>query len=115
MVVDDNEDIREGFRALLTLEGYEVICCEDGRSALEHLGSGAPLPGLVFLDLMMPGMDGYTYLELRAKDERLRKIPVVVITAGIEERSIMGVPVLQKSLEPGKLVSLIGRYGHATA
>lgn len=80
LVVDDDQGIRESLMDLLELEGFETACATNGQEALEALRSG-PEPCVVFLDLMMPVMDGWQVLASRQSDPRLRKIPVVVITA----------------------------------
>lgn len=56
LVVDDDPEIREVLRLLLTGEGYRVIEADSGDTALELLNSSV---GLVILDVMMPGLNGY--------------------------------------------------------
>ena len=78
-MVDDDEDTRERLRALLRKEGWSVVAAEDGAVALEEVAKETPC--LILLDLMMPGMDGFTFLrQLRSRPE-WRAIPVVVLTA----------------------------------
>ncbi|MBI5814030.1 MAG: diguanylate cyclase [Nitrospinae bacterium] len=57
MIVDDEEDIRLNLATALGPEGYEVVCVENGDKALGMLDDVRP--GLVILDIMMPGLDGY--------------------------------------------------------
>jgi CheY-like chemotaxis protein len=82
LVVDDDEDIREELRDALVEQGWQVTCVEDGAQALEYLRSGAPLPAVILLDLMMPVMDGHQFCEHQSSDPALAGIPVVVVTAG---------------------------------
>jgi CheY-like chemotaxis protein len=79
LVVDDDPDLRQRLRDLLDKEGLEVDEAGDGRAALTRLDE--QWPGLILLDLLMPGMDGFTFLgELRRRGEG-RSVPVVVLTA----------------------------------
>lgn len=79
LIVDDDPDARNRLRILLTREGWATAEAENGRAALDQVA--CEKPGLVLLDLMMPEMDGFTFLrELRA-NPAWRDIPVVVLTA----------------------------------
>ena len=82
LIVEDNSAIREVLKMGLELEGCEVWEAEDGRQALEKLHS-IPLPNLILLDLLMPGMNGYDFLDEIKKDalNPISRIPVVVISA----------------------------------
>src|SRR5215213_7431302 len=86
LVVDDDHAIRDSLTELLEDEGYVVARAENGQEALEFLRSnGAPC--LILLDLMMPVMDGYEFMDRTQGDPQLADIPVVVITAASEQRS----------------------------
>jgi PAS domain S-box-containing protein len=79
LVVDDDADHRQRVRGLLEQEGLEVVEAGDGRAALSRLDE--QWPRLILLDLLMPGMDGFTFLgELQRRGEG-RFVPVVVLTA----------------------------------
>ena len=79
LVVEDDERSREMLRRALTREGWEVLEAANGRMALERLNG--PVPALILLDLMMPEMDGFEFMqELRQRPD-YRQVPVVVITA----------------------------------
>ena len=67
MVIDDNKDAAESMSMLLELWGHEVMCAYDGQSALEAATQFRP--DAVFLDIGLPGMDGYEIAE------RLRELP----------------------------------------
>ncbi|MDQ3365362.1 MAG: response regulator [Myxococcota bacterium] len=81
MVVDDDDDIRLTIAEALTDAGRQVLTARHGAEALEVLRGAGPLPQLILLDLMMPVMDGATFCEHRDADGRLRRIPVVVLSA----------------------------------
>ena len=55
-----------------------VVCAEDGRQALDYMSSSTP--GLILLDLMMPNMSGWEFLERQKQDPRLAAVPVVLIS-----------------------------------
>ena len=77
LVVDDDESIRELYRADLSDEGYEVVLAVDGRQALVFLESS--LPHLVTLDIKLPDIDGIEVL--RRIRERNATVPVILLTA----------------------------------
>ena len=60
--------------------GSDLVIAEDGRDALDLLQSGKPLPGLVLLDLNLPGIGGKQVLEEIRADPRLSELPVVVLS-----------------------------------
>ncbi|MBC8098555.1 MAG: response regulator [Armatimonadetes bacterium] len=79
LVVEDDDPTREVMSRMLSKEGWRVTEATNGRAALEAMRQQRP--GLILLDLMMPEMDGFQFVqELRAVDE-WRNIPVIVVTA----------------------------------
>ena len=81
MLIEDDAGVREGLCEIIAEEGYSVICCSDGRMALDRLASSDELPRMIVLDFSMPHMDGWAFLDERKKDARLRSIPVVGMSA----------------------------------
>jgi CheY-like chemotaxis protein/anti-sigma regulatory factor (Ser/Thr protein kinase) len=79
LVVDDDDILRRGIRQALEKEGWNVSEAENGRVGLERL-AGA-LPDAIVLDLMMPEVDGFGFLEALRNRAEWRHIPVVVVTA----------------------------------
>lgn len=79
LVVDDDLDIRSVVCELLTDEGYQVKTAVNGRDALATLSSWQP--DVILLDLMMPIMDGWTFLTNQQSNRQLRRIPVIVMSA----------------------------------
>ncbi|MEX2430942.1 MAG: response regulator [Dehalococcoidia bacterium] len=73
-----------------------IVVANDGHEAMECMRGGAPdsveegdvLPSLVLLDLKLPGLDGVEVLQRIKSDERMRRVPVVVLTSSREERDI---------------------------
>ena len=80
LLVDDDEAIREALTELLVCEGFAVHPAQNGKEALDWLHRNGG-PCVVVLDLMMPVMDGRTFLGIRRADPSLSKIPVLVATA----------------------------------
>ncbi len=108
VVVDDDTDVREALGEVLAEEGYPTRLFDNGRAALEFLRTGCD-PSLILLDLMMPEMNGWQFREEQLKDERLRDIPVVVITASRGGGSIEAREVLFKPVGLGELVEAVHR------
>jgi hypothetical protein len=79
LVVDDDPAMREMMRRSLERESIPVVEAENGRVALSRLA--APRPALILLDLMMPEMDGFEFLETLRGLPELATIPVVVLTS----------------------------------
>ena len=79
LVVEDEAGLRELMRRLLEKEGWLVAEAENGRVALKRVAENRP--ELIVLDLMMPEMDGFTFIEALRQREAWRGIPIVVVTA----------------------------------
>ena len=79
LVVDDEREIRELCRVSLELEGFEVVEAGDGNTAVQLAHDTQP--DVIFLDLMMPGVDGWEVLERLKRDDATAPIPVVLLTA----------------------------------
>lgn len=87
LIVDDNPKILE---ESLPLYGYEVVVATDGLKAMTILSKTTDFD-LILLDVMMPNMNGWSTLEEIRSDERLKSIPIIMITAlSDEERIIKG-------------------------
>ena len=109
LVVDDDADARLVFLDMLESEGYSAEAVSDGLQALKVLNRGE-LPGLIILDLMMPGVTGLRFLEMRAGNPALAAIPVVVATAsGMTHVQHDVLAVLPKPLDVTTLLSLVAR------
>lgn len=88
LIVEDDSDIRESLCDFLTYEGYHVHTVENGEEGFNYLSRNAQsaLPKLVFLDLMMPVMDGGTML-LKLKEELPNvTVPVVILSATVNKQ-----------------------------
>ncbi len=95
LLVEDNEDdiilIQEAFRDMHLINLITVA--RNGGQALKFLkgnrGKSELKPGLILLDINMPGMNGFELLDLMKNDEELRGIPVVMLTTSSREEDIV--------------------------
>jgi signal transduction histidine kinase/CheY-like chemotaxis protein len=79
LIVEDDDSIREMMRRSLELDGWVVREAENGKVALQRMEEQRP--ELILLDLMMPEMDGFEFVEVLRKNPAWIGIPVVVVTA----------------------------------
>jgi DNA-binding response OmpR family regulator len=79
LIIEDEAMLADTLREVLEDEGHEATTASNGEEALRLLADKRP--DLVLLDLMLPRMDGLAFLTARAKDARLRGIPVVVMSS----------------------------------
>ncbi|MCX8107195.1 MAG: response regulator, partial [Verrucomicrobiae bacterium] len=79
LVVDDDPATRDLLKRALEGVGWDVEEAENGRIGVERVLSGAP--DLVLLDLLMPEMDGFEFLQVIRCDLRLTDLPIIVLTA----------------------------------
>jgi CheY-like chemotaxis protein len=101
MVVDDDVDLRETMLDVLRDAGFEAIGAANGADALQCLALLDRLPCVIFLDLMMPVMDGSGFRQKQLADPTLADIPVVAISAYrdvAEQANVLGVPHLAKPI-----------------
>jgi CheY-like chemotaxis protein len=82
LIVDDDPDIREVLAETLEVRGFDVVTAANGADALAVLRDISVRPSVILLDLMMPIMDGYGFLEQWRRDPALASIPLAVVTAG---------------------------------
>ena len=97
LLVEDNEDIREGLTDLLESEGYSVVGSGTAEEGLARLRSESF--HMVITDYMLPGQNGGWMLEQAAREERLRDMGAVMITAHPRVRPPNGVRLVHKPLD----------------
>jgi DNA-binding response OmpR family regulator len=83
VVVDDDDDVRELIEFRLTRAGYEVVSGRDGEEALSLIRGKRP--ALAVLDIMMPKLNGYEVTRQLRQDPELNRIPVILLTASVQE------------------------------
>lgn len=110
LLVDDDPDLRQILAEVLEEEGYRVVPVCHGLEALEHLRA-SPSPSLILLDLMMPVMDGWRFLEELGHDAALARLPVCVLTAApLAAAPAPATMMIAKPPDLGKLLALVDRY-----
>lgn len=80
LVIDDSLDSQLLLSTLLESKGHSVFCYSNGRDALEWLQKLRALPDVILVDLRMPVMDGFEFLDLQRKMPQLKDIPTVVMS-----------------------------------
>jgi len=111
LLVDDEQSIRTICRVNLEGDGLAVLEAKSGAEALEQVRSGRP--SLVLLDVMMPGVDGWSVAEQLAADPKTRDIPVVFLSARatLEDRiraQVLGaVGYVVKPFDPLELAGIV--------
>ena len=83
MIIDDDPLTRESYEALLELEGLSTVAASNGAEAILWLESNTV--AMILLDLKMPVMDGRSFLEHRARQEKIREVPVLVVSGWLDE------------------------------
>jgi chemosensory pili system protein ChpA (sensor histidine kinase/response regulator) len=84
MVVDDSITVRKVTQKLLLREGWEVLLAKDGIDALEQLQTHTP--HVMLVDIEMPRMDGFDLTRNVRADDRLKHIPIIMITSRIADK-----------------------------
>ncbi len=79
MVIDDSRTIRKSAETMLGREGCEVLTADDGFQALSMIHEHRP--DLIFVDIMMPRLDGYQTCAIIKNNERFRSTPVIMLTS----------------------------------
>jgi CheY-like chemotaxis protein len=108
MVVDDDEDVRDALCEIIQGHGYDAVSAPNGKEALELLRT-RERPCFVLLDLIMPVMDGWQFLDAVALDTELATIPISISTSA-PERAPAGRPVFAKPINIAALLEYIDRY-----
>ena len=111
LIVEDDLDTREMLGRFLELEGYTVETAENGKRALERLGSGVGAC-VILLDLMMPVMDGWQFRQEQIRDAALANIPVIVVSAAGRERleKIHANAYLSKPVDLDELLGCVTQF-----
>jgi CheY-like chemotaxis protein len=110
MVVEDDPDIRECVQMILEDEGFKVVTASNGAEAEEELAHMKE-PCVVLLDLMMPVMSGWEFLEHLKRDGKLDDgIRVVVVSATLGKLPKGPVACMRKPVRADKLIATVRQY-----
>ncbi len=110
LIIEDGAVIREAMRMILEWEDYQVDCATNGLEALQHLHQSA-LPDLILLDLAMPVLDGYQFLQELEQEPALAAIPVIDVSASEETTYPPAAGHLRKPFQPQELLEIIRNLG----
>ena len=119
LVIEDDPGIRDALRELLQIEGFGVATAENGAQALQLLDDDMPSPCLILLDLMMPVMDGWTFLEHleRRPGGSRAALPVAVVSAASDLTDVIeryGCDVLRKPIDLDRLLDVARQHCRCT-
>ena len=104
LVVEDEEETRETFQEALQHHGYKVVAASDGLEALEKISKFGK-PCMIFLDLIMPKMNGWDFFAATRTMPELATVPIIVLSS-VPSGAPKGVTcVLKKPIEFKKLLS----------
>jgi CheY-like chemotaxis protein len=107
LVIEDDDIAREGLAQILRHEGYDVATLTNGKQGLDYLRAG-PRPDLIFLDMLLPVLDGWKFLEALEHWSKPLNVPIVVATGTIltpewaAQHGCAG--FLRKPIEPDRLL-----------
>lgn len=110
LLIDDDVDISDAIKSILSDEGHEVVCAHNGLEGLSYLRSRQQKPSLILLDIMMPKMNGYEFRAEQLKDDSINKIPTVVFSAAgrfDEEDAFQFTATVKKPLDLQRLIDLV--------
>lgn len=113
LIIEDNSIQADTLTTLLHLEGHAAMFVGDALSALTYLDAPSePLPECIILDLRLPGLDGEEFLAKLATHPDWWQIPVVVVSAAVEELGRLRqhfplVRVLPKPFDPDELLDVL--------
>lgn len=113
LVIEDDDDIREGVVTVLQLAGHTAYAARNGEDALIQLRE-LPKPHLILLDLAMPRKDGFQFRALQEMEARFADIPVVVMSANpqadVKSIQLGAKSYLHKPFKVEHLLATVERY-----
>jgi two-component system, chemotaxis family, chemotaxis protein CheY len=110
LIVEDDEAIRDIMQFILESAGFSVRTARHGREAFQILDSMEVAPSLIFLDLMMPVMNGWEFLHVREQSPRIAEVPVVVLSASGQNPPPGAQACYAKPIDLGTLLDIAQEY-----
>lgn len=110
LIIEDDKDVRETLADIVSSCGHDVHEAGHGQEALDRLQL-IPLPSLIFLDAMMPVMDGPTFFAEFRKNEKHHSVPVILFSAVTDKINIDGLAgKLKKPANVDEILDLVTKY-----
>jgi CheY-like chemotaxis protein len=106
LIVEDEIAVRDTLTELVSNDGREIVTASDGQEALERLTEVRPC--LILLDLMMPRMNGWEFLQRKSADPLIADIPTIVLSGS--GRPAGAVHQLAKPVDVERLLALVDQY-----
>jgi two-component system, sensor histidine kinase and response regulator len=119
LLAEDDPVTRQSIRLLLEQEGLDVAVASDGGEALRYLRENGP-PHLILLDLSMPGMDGWGFMDALTRRPTWLGVPVIVLTGASDVtaddvRDLGADDLIRKPIDADELLATVSRYAWAGA
>lgn len=111
--VEDDYSIQMSVRFVLQDEGYFVHTASNGQEALDFLSAHPKQTNLIFLDVMMPVMDRFTFCSEKSKDAAIADIPTIIYSADARNKlnaEAIGLAFISKPFELDHLLEEIAKY-----
>lgn len=114
LLVDDSEETRRMYAVRLRDEGYEVLEAADGVAGIEM--ASARRPDLIFMNMALPELDGWTAIAVLKQDDRTASIPMIALTgfdasaARHRAEEVGSDGFIGKPCEPSRLVEEVRRW-----
>jgi len=113
LIVEDDPALRESLRQTLEEGGYAARTADTGAAAFDALGAGQR-PCLILLDLAMPGMDGWTFLQQARRQPAMAGIPIVVLSGRLlgpaRDSALPADGYIRKPVRAEELLAQVARY-----
>ncbi|MDO9183622.1 MAG: response regulator [Bacteriovorax sp.] len=110
LIIEDNIEIQDSIKTALEDEGFKVFTANNGKEGIEALRK-IPTPCLILLDLMMPVMNGWEFIEVISNDIMLSTIPVVVVSAfGDKKYTPIKSEYIPKPIDLDSLLSTVHKH-----
>ena len=112
LIVDDDDELRDALCRTLEAHGFRCHSVKDAWQALALIEEDGWKPRVILMDLMMPRMNGWEFLDRRKRSDMLRKIPVVILSAADAPRleQLTAESVLKKPVRAEALVEALKSF-----
>jgi CheY-like chemotaxis protein len=111
LIVEDDPATRESIQHVLQNHGYATEVAANGEEGIAQLQAINPPPAVILLDLMMPGMNGWEFLDFQRNSKRVAGVPVIVCSAYTESaKAIKPSAVIEKPVQLEALLKAVKAF-----